>query len=360
MNRQPPVAWQRWLHWLMPWLLLLGAATAAGVPTLRALRRYANHHQLVWQTPYAGGLVGAALLLGCLLFWSSAGRVPTLGFSQVAMARHRGWRWWLADMPHVLRLLAIAALSVALMRPTTFKTVSREIDSIDIMLVFDLSKSMEENDMARDRLDAARRVVRRFLKKSKNDRIGLAVFAQVAMLQCPLTSDTRTLDQIVADLQIGDVPEMGTAIGDGLALALAQLRKSDAKSKVVVLLSDGDSNMVSQFDTDDAAAAARAMGVKVYTVLVGAENTDIFGGMAVNPETLQSIARLTGGAFYRATDEKSFEGGFAKVRETLDKTKRKTTERIPEHELFVWFALAALLLLACEQLLQATLFRRLP
>ncbi len=330
------------------------------MPLWQEFRPYVRRHQLVWQTPYALGLAVAAVMLAGLLFVTASARVPTLGFSQVGLVRHRGWRWWFSDVPAVLRVLALLALSVGLMRPTTYKTVTREVDSIDIMLVFDLSKSMEETDMARDRLDAAQRVVRRFLKKNKNDRIGLAVFAQMAMLQSPLTSDVRTLDQIVADLQIGDVPEMGTAIGDGLALALAQLRKSDAKSKVVVLLSDGDSNWVTQFDTDDAAAAARDMGVKVYTVLVGAESDSIFGGMAVNPETLQSIAKITGGAFTRATDEASFEKGFAKVRETLDKTKRKSSERVPEHELFVWFIFIALGLLALEQLLAMTLWRRLP
>ncbi len=350
----------RLLRWLTPWLLIAASAGLIAVPLWQEFRPYVRRHQLVWQTPYALGLAVAAVLLAGLLFVTAAARVPTLGFSQVSLVRHRGWRWWLSDVPAVLRVLALLALSVGLMRPTTYKTVTREVDSIDIMLVFDLSKSMEETDMARDRLDAAQRVVRRFLKKSKNDRVGLTVFAQLAMLQSPLTSDVRTLDQIVADLQIGDVPEMGTAIGDGLALALAQLRKSDAKSKVVVLLSDGDSNWVSQFDTDDAAAAARDMGVKVYTVLVGAESDSIFGGMAVNPETLQSIAKITGGAFTRATDEASFEKGFAKVRESLDKTKRKTSERVPEHELFVWFIFIALGLMALEQFLTATLWRRLP
>ncbi len=350
----------RWLRRLTPWLSLAALAGIVAALLWQELRPYAHRHQLVWQTPYALGLAGAGVLLAGLLFFTASARVPTLGFSQVAIARHRGWRWWLSDTPAVLRVLAVITLSVGLMRPTTYKTVTREVDSIDIMLVFDLSKSMQETDMARDRLDAAQRVVRRFLKKSKNDRIGLAVFAQLAMLQSPLTSDVRTLDQIVADLQIGDVPEMGTAIGDGLALALAQLRKSDAKSKVVVLLSDGDSNWVSQFDTDDAAAAARDMGVKVYTVLVGAESDSIFGGMAVNPDTLRSIAAITGGEFFRATDEASFEKGFAKVRETLDKTKRKTSERIPEHELFVWFVFLALALLGFEQLLAATWWRRLP
>jgi Ca-activated chloride channel homolog len=345
-------------RWLMPWLLLIGI----GAAILYALHIDLKHlpRAVIWQHPRAMWLLLAIIPLGLLVFSTAQGRLPTLGFSQVEFARYRGWRWWLSDFPAVLRMVAIALLAVALGRPTTFKTINGEIDSIDIMLVFDLSRSMEEADMARDRLDAAQRVVRRFLKKNKNDRIGLAVFAQAAMLQCPLTSDVRTLDQIIADLQIGDVPEMGTAIGDGLALALAQLRKSDAKSKVVILLSDGDSNFVTQFDTDDAAAAARKMGIKVYTVLVGAESSGLFGGMDVNPDTLKSIATITGGHFYMARDEESFDKGFTEVRKTLDKTKRRSQEQIPEHELFVWFVFAALALLAAERIMQATAWRRVP
>src|SRR5439155_25631909 len=141
----------------------------------------------------------------------------------------RGVGAWLADLPGALRVVAIAALAVALARPETYRTIKHEVDTIDIVIVVDMSKSMEETDMgvpgrSVDRLDAAQRVIRRFLRRTKNDRIGLVIFGQQAMLQCPLTQDTKVLEQIVADLAIGDVPELGTAIGDGLALALSQLR----------------------------------------------------------------------------------------------------------------------------------------
>jgi len=135
-------------------------------------------------------------------------------------------------------------------------------------------------------------VIRRFLRRTTHDRIGLVVFGQQAMLQCPLTLDTKVLERIVTDLAIGDVPELGTAIGDGLGLALSQLRddrrgqseevgddrretspeNAPAKSKVVILLSDGDSNWVTRFEPDEAARVAKDMGVKVYTVLVGARS----------------------------------------------------------------------------------------
>src|SRR6185295_19806957 len=99
-------------------------------------------------------------------------------------------------------------LAIGLGRPETYRTVERQIDSIDIMIVFDMSKSMEETDMPRDRMDAAQRVIRRFLRRTKHDRVGLVIFGQQAMLQCPLTSDTKLVEQIVTDLQIGDVPEL--------------------------------------------------------------------------------------------------------------------------------------------------------
>jgi Ca-activated chloride channel family protein len=257
-------------------------------------------------------------------------------------------------------VLALLALVVALARPQTFRTVTREVDSVDIMLVFDLSRSMEENDLPRDRLDAAQRVVRNFVRGNKNDRIGLVVFAQQAMLQCPLTHDAAVLEQIVADLAIGDVFENGTAIGDGLALALAQLRRSDARSRVVILLSDGDSNTLVRFSDGEAARAARDLGVKVYTVLVGAESADLIGGRSVNPENLRAIASSTGGEFFRADDETSFREGFARVRASLDKTKRKRQERVPDRELFVVFVGLALALLALELALSVSWLRRLP
>lgn len=350
---------KRLLRALWPWLLvvLLGAPLAAF-----CFVKLSAERDLVWQYPRALVLAGAALLTGLTGFGLRRQRAPGLGFSMTHRVTQswRGLEVWAADIPTALRVLALCSLTAAAARPQTYRTVTREVDSVDIMLVFDLSKSMEESDLPRDRLDAAQRVVRNFVRGNKNDRIGLVVFAQRAMLQCPLTHDSAVLEQIVADLTIGDVPENGTAIGDGLALALAQLRRSDAKSRVVVLLSDGDSNTITAFGDAEAAATARQMGVKVTTVLVGAESTDLFGGMSVNPENLRNIAKVTGGQFFRADDEASFRAGFARVRASLDKTKRKLQERVPDRELFVWFVGLALALLALELVLSATRLRRLP
>jgi Ca-activated chloride channel family protein len=347
---------------LWPWLLVAVVGAAVGLPLWRWLTRARGVEPIVWHAPRAFALLGAAVVVGVLGFYLRRRRAAAMGFSQGALLARvgRGPLGWLFDLPGALRVVAVTALAIGLARPETYRTVVHEVDSIDIMLVFDMSKSMEETDMRRDRLDAAQRVVRRFLRQTTTDRIGLVVFAQGAMLQCPLTQDAKLLEGIVADLQIGDVHEFGTAIGDGLALALAQLRRSDAKSKVVILLSDGDSNWVTRFEPDEAARAARAAGVKVYTVLVGAESTDLFGADSVNPATLRSIAQLTGGEFYRADNYDAFDRGFQRVRSVLDKTKRKETQRLPDRQLAAPFALLAAALLVLELLLSHTRLRRLP
>ncbi|MGE5183747.1 MAG: VWA domain-containing protein [Acidobacteriota bacterium] len=354
----------RILRGLWPWLLV---ALLGGLLVLAVWRDFDHERAglpLTWKTPRALWLLSAAALVAIVGFHLQRRRAATLGFSQVGLVGPRGAASWLSDLPGVLRVLAVAAAVVALARPETERIVKHDVDTIDIMLVVDMSKSMEETDMPRDRLDAAQRVIRKFLRETGNDRVGLVVFGQQAMLQCPLTQDLKVLEQIVADLAIGEEPgpglELGTAIGDGLALALAQLRRSDAKSKVVILLSDGDSNWVTRFAPDEAARAARDMKVKVYTLLVGREESDLFGGMSVNPATLRSIAQITGGEFFRAEDYTSFEKGFMTVRKNLNGTKRTITKHVTDKQLFVPLVALALALLGFELLLAYGRLRRLP
>jgi Ca-activated chloride channel family protein len=346
---------------VLPWLMVAALGLIGVVAMHHYLQGERGAEPIVWKNKRALVMLAGAGLAGVLAFHVHRRNAAALGFSSVGLVGARGAGAWLADVPGVLRVLAIAALAVALAKPETYKTVKHEVDTVDIMLVVDMSKSMEETDMRLDRLDAAQRVIRRFLRRTKNDRIGLVIFGQQAMLQCPLTQDTKLLEQIVSDLSIGDVPELGTAIGDGLGLALAQLRRSDAKSKVVILLSDGDSNWVTRFDPEEAARAAQQLGVKVYTLLVGREETDLFaGGMSVNPATLRSIATVTGGEFFRASDYESFDRGFQTVRNRLDTTKRTVTERIPDKQLFVPLAVLAAILFGLDLLLSHTRLRRLP
>lgn len=342
--------------WLLTAVLLLIGYWAGN----RYLQSERGAEPIVWHDKRVWIMTAALAFVAFLGFHLHRRRAAAMGFSQVGLIRQRGFTAWLSDLPTVLRVLALASLIVALGRPETFRTIKHEVDSIDIMLVVDMSKSMEDPDMPRDRMDAAQRVIRRFLRRNKNDRIGLVIFGQQAMLQCPLTNDSKMLEQIVADLTIGDVPELGTAIGDGLALAVAQLRRSDAKSKVVILLSDGDSNWVTRFDPQQASDAAKAEKIKVYTVLVGREESDLLGGMSVNPETLQTMAQVTGGTFYRATDYESFDKGFQEVRTKLDATKRVRTERVPDKQMFAPFLIFSALLIFLELALSHGRLRRLP
>lgn len=352
-----------WPH-LVPWLLVVAIGAPLVVYALDRLDAIRGAEPVVWKHPRAFVLAAGGGFVGWILFHLRRHRAATFAFTRVgALDRSaRGVAAHLTGLPGALRVLALVAISAALARPQTFRTETRVVDSVDIMIVFDLSKSMEESDMSprRDRLDAAQFVVRQFLAKREGDRVGLAIFGQGAMLQCPLTLDLKVLDWIVADLQIGDVPESGTAIGDGLGMALGQLQKSDAKSKVVVLLSDGDNNVVTAFTPSESAAMARKMGVKVFTVLVGAEGGIPGWGGSVDPDTMRDIAHTTGGRFFRATDSAELNQSFDEVRKTLDKTRRVITQRVPDKELFpVLVGIAALLLLA-ELVLASTRFRRFP
>ena len=374
----------RFARALVPWLLVAGLGAIGALFVARYFEVARGAEKIEWRSPHARLLLAAAGFVGVLAFHLHRRRAAAMAFSQVDLVRRIGVAAWLSDLPSVLRVLVVAALAVALARPETYRMLKHELDTIDIMIVVDMSKSMEETDLPRDRLDAAQRVIRRFLRRTTHDRIGLVVFGQQAMLQCPLTLDTKVLEQIVTDLAIGDVPELGTAIGDGLGLALSQLRddrrspiaggevpggndrreagtdNAPAKSKVVILLSDGDSNWVTRFEPEEAARVAKDMGVKVYTVLVGREESDLFGGMSVNPATLRSIAAMTGGEFFRATDYESFDRGFQTVRSKLDTTKRVEIERIPDKQLFMPLAILGLLLLGLDLVLSHTRLRRLP
>jgi Ca-activated chloride channel family protein len=350
----------RWRRIAVAWLLLALVALPVGWGVRVYLEDAERRQELDWHRPDARWLLLAGLLIAWVQFHLRSERGGTLGFSRVAPMKRAGGGMvsYLAFLPAVLRVVAVGAIAIGLARPQTYRTVTFEQDSVDIMIVLDLSKSMEDTDLRRDRLDAAQRVVRRFVAARKGDRVGLVVFAQRAMLQCPLTSDMRVLDQVVADLAIGDVPELGTAIGDGLGMALAYLRRSDARSKVVVLLSDGDNNVSSQMTPAQAAQAAADLKVQVFTVLVGSEGS-LFGN-AVDPATLRNIATVTGGQFFEAKDSRALSQSFDEVRERLEKNRRKHTERRKDKELFVPLVGLAFGLLLLELALSATRFRRFP
>ncbi len=356
---------------ILPYVYVLVIGLPLGFIVYDWFRDGVAGQELTWRHPYTLLLGVSAALVAWVSFHLRARSAPSFAYSRVAELRvpRRGWFSYVMTMPAVLRILSLGLMSVALARPQTFRTSLREVESIDIMIVLDLSKSMEERDLRRNRLDAGQRTIRNFLKrrnegdKREQDRIGLVVFAQQAMTQCPLTLDYKSLDTIVSNLAIGDVPEMGTAIGDALALSLGNLERSDSKSKVVILLSDGDSNWTTQFAPEEAKQLAVKMGVKVFTILLGREDpgADIFGGRyAVNPELLKSIASDTGGMYFRAGDSRELEASFHKVRDTLQKSRRVEKGKVLAAELFPRFLWPVLFLLLLELAMRLTRWRRFP
>ena len=318
-----------------------------------------------WLRPGALVLLGGCVLVIWVALHMRVSRAPTFAFSRVThlVQTRVGLVARLTSLPNVLRVVALGLIAVGLARPQSYREQVRELDTIDIMFVLDLSRSMEESDLFRNRLDAGQRMIRNFIQKRRDDRIGLVVFAQEAMTQCPLTLDHKSLDYLVADLAIGDVPERGTAIGDALALALASLKRSDSQSKLVILLSDGDSNWTTRFSPAEAKELAKTMNVKVFTILMGraGRGMGLFGGShSTNPELLEEIANETGGRHFNAGDDEALSRSFRQVRESLEKTTRRVTERVSDDELFPKFVVPALVLLLLELLLSLTRWRRFP
>lgn len=193
-----------------------------------------------------------------------------------------------------------------------------KFEPTDIVLAIDLSKSMEDTDIAPDRVEATKRAVRRFVAASTHDRIGLVVYGQKPLLAVPLTADAKTLDDRLARLRIGDVPELGTALGDAIAVALDELRDSTAKHKAVVLLGDGDGNWVIKVDPPHAIEIAKTLGIAVFTVMVGKSDGDLFGGASSDAKSLEHIATATGATFYRGEDNAMLDRNLQALRDKLD------------------------------------------
>jgi Ca-activated chloride channel family protein len=288
----------------------------------------------------------------------------------------RGIRPYLLPLLPLLRLLAIALAVIALARPQLQDERVRDlsVEGIDIVIALDLSSSMEAGDFKPlNRLYVAKQVLSDFISGRTNDRIGLVVFAGAAYTQAPLTLDYGVLKEVVKQLKTR-VLEDGTAIGDALAVSLNRLRNSTAKSRVVVLITDGDNN-AGQISPMDAAEMAHALKVPVYTILVGKggrvpfpAGQDLFGNVvwrdmeiAVNPELLQHIAKLTGGEYYRATDKEELERGLQSVLDKLDKSKLEEGGAASNfREEYFGFLAMAFALAALELLLRSTVLRVLP
>jgi Ca-activated chloride channel family protein len=286
----------------------------------------------------------------------------------------RGYRGTL----FALRAIALVLIALALARPqleTSYETAKTE--GIDIMLGLDISGSMRAEDFKpNNRLYVAKQVVSNFVSKMPNDRVGLVVFASKSFTRCPLTLDHRVLRSMLEDIQIGMIDD-GTAIGLALATCVARLKDSQAKSKVIILLTDGVNNQ-GEIDPITGASLARAAGIRTYTIGVGKEGgapvpvPTQSGRMAYarNPDgslymteldedTLKEIAAMTGGTYYRATDEKALDEIYKKILD-MERTAFKVKQFKHKKELAGRIMPFAALALFLEILLVTTIWRRIP
>jgi len=271
-----------------------------------------------------------------------------------------------------LRAVALALMIAALARPQS-GTREEEVSSegIDIMLALDISGSMRTPDFEPDnRLAVAKAVTKKFIQGRKSDRIGLVVFSALAFTQCPLTVDYNILLNLVDKVTFTRPEHDGTAIGNALATAVNRLRDSKAKSKVIILVTDGENNR--GIDPLQGAGLAKAMGVKVYAVGVVSPGgvmqvvDDFFFGRRLVPtggqvdeSQMQEIAKETKGRYFRATDAKGLAEVFAEI-DKLEKSKVDSTQYYRYSENFLPWLLGALLLLGAEVILAQTRFRRIP
>ena len=280
-------------------------------------------------------------------------------------------RYYLRHLPFVLRAAAFALLVVALARPQDVEqNVRTNTEGIDIMLAIDVSGSMLARDFKPDRITAAKEVAGSFIAHRYGDRIGLVAFAGEAFTQSPLTTDQSTLQTLLARIRSGLI-EDGTAIGNGLATAINRLRESDAKSKVIILLTDGVNNR-GEIAPRTAAEIAKAQGIRVYTIGVGTEGMapypamDMFGNITfvnqkveIDEKTLTAISDMTGGQYFRATDKAKLKAIYDEINQ-LEKSKVEVTEHVSYHELYLAWVLAALGLLLAEFLFANLVLKRIP
>jgi Ca-activated chloride channel homolog len=323
------------------------------------------------------------LLLLPLLAWlkGKRGQPPAFLYSSVklvaGLARARRSR--AGAFLAALRWLALAFFIVAFAQPRLMKsTTTVKASGVDIAVAFDLSGSMMSEDFVVkgqrvNRFNMARSVLKDFIDKRPNDRIGLIVFATQAFIATPLTLDHDFLQENLDRLEIGSINQNQTAIGDALGTAVNRLRDLKSKSKIVILMTDGQNNS-GKIQPLMAADAARALGIKVYTIGIGEQGDapmpvgrNPFTGetvyqnvpVDVDEDTLQKIAAATGGKYYRADNAEKFRQIYADI-DKLEKTEAVINKYSEFQELFPWFAWPGLAILLIEIVLGQTMLRRLP
>lgn len=320
-------------------------------------------------------LLWLELILIPLVLWhiwkEKKGSAPALvysGISQFAVAGK--FRRYLMHLPFVFRMLAIAMIIVAIARPRSSESFEKtDTEGIDIVLTLDVSTSMLARDFTPDRINAAKDIAIEFISQRPNDRMGIVVFAGESFTQCPLTTDRATLINLMKDIETGLI-EDGTAIGNGLATAVARLKDSKAKSRVIILLTDGVNNR-GEISPLTASEIAKTFGIRVYTIGVGAMGMAPYPVMTpfgvdiqqvevqIDEPLLRKIAEDTGGKYFRATDNTKLLEIYGEINK-MEKN-RVTVDSFPVYkELFMQYALIALCALLLEIIFRMFVIRRLP
>ena len=316
-------------------------------------------------------LIVPLLLVALYVYRELAGRRPHLRVSTASpwLQGGRSPLGVIRHLPMVLRTAALCLIIIALARPRSSSEVEkRDTEGIDIVLAMDVSTSMLARDFTPDRLSAAKDIAIEFIAQRPTDRMGIVVFAGESYTQCPLTTDRATLINLMKEVQT-DLIEDGTAIGNGLATAVARMMDSDAPSRVVILLTDGVNNS-GEVAPQTAAEIARTYGVRVYTIGVGANGMAPYpvmtpwgvemqqGQVEIDEDLLKGIADATGGRYFRATDNTKLAEIYSEINK-MEKA-RTTVDSFPVYkELFGRFGVAALICLLLE-LLVVLLLRRMP
>ena len=284
----------------------------------------------------------------------------------------RSFRNRIVHAPFVLRVITLSMVIIVLARPqSTDNWEESSIEGIDIMLATDVSTSMLAMDLRPNRIEAAKEVAANFVNSRKNDNIGLTIFAGESFTQCPLTIDhavvLNMLNSVKCDIAMNGVIEDGTAIGMGIANAVSRLKESKAKSKVIILLTDGSNNS-GEISPEAAAEIAKEFGVRIYTIGVGTNNETApfpYGGEIINvpveidEATLMNIAKITNGRYFRATSKESLSEVYSEI-DKLERTILHAKQFNAYNEEYCIFALIALLTMILEVVLRNTLLRKIP
>ena len=327
---------------------------------------------MFFEYPYLLWLLAVPVLLVLRYLWVELrDRRPHMRVSSLDAWKAGGntWLGWLRHVPFLLRIAALCLIIVCLARPRSSTQMERvDTEGIDIVFAMDVSTSMLARDFTPDRLSAAKDIAIEFIAQRPSDRMGIVVFAGESYTQCPLTTDRATLINLMKEVQT-DLIEDGTAIGNGLATAVARMKDSDAKSRVIILLTDGVNNM-GEIDPGMASEIAKTYGIRVYTIGVGANGEAPYPvqtpwgielrniPVEIDEPLLKNIADNTGGRYFRATDNTKLSEIYAEIGQ-MEKT-RTTVDSFPVYkDLYKNYALAALICLLLELLLGA-LLRRMP